>query len=107
MIDITRGTTPTFEFETETGLSLIDEIYIVLRQETDNGHVKVEKTLTGDCIKTDENHFSVKLSQEETLCLAEGIKAELQLKAKAKNGDVMTTEIATLNVRRVLKEEIV
>lgn len=107
MIDITRGTTPTFEFETETGLSLIDEIYIVLRQETNDGHVKVEKTLTKDCVKTDENHFSLKLSQKETLSLTDGIKAELQLKAKAKNGDVMTTEIATLNIRRVLKEEIV
>ena len=107
MIEITRGTTPTFEFETETRLSLLDEIYIVLRQETGNGHIKVEKTLTKDCVKTDENHFFVKLSQEETLHLTEGVKVELQLKAKAKSGDVMTTEIATLNVRRALKEEVV
>jgi len=107
LIEIARGTTPTFEFETETELSLFDEIFIVLKQEAENGQVKVEKTFTGDCTKTDENHFSVKLSQKETLSLAEGKKTELQLKAKTKEGDVMTTDIVTLNVRRVLKEEIV
>ncbi len=107
MIDIRRGATPTFEFETETDLSVFSEIYIVIKQEVGNGYVSVEKTLTKDCKKLDEKHFSVKLSQEETLAFEDGKKTELQLKGKTHEGDVMTTDIFNLNVKRVLKEEVI
>ena len=107
MIDVRRGATPTFEFETETELSSFSEIYVVIKQENGSGSVSVEKTLTKDSVIKDERHFSVRLTQEETLCLDEGKRAELQLKGKLINGDVMTTDIIELNVRRVLKEEVI
>lgn len=107
MIEIRRGATPTIEFVTEIDLSLFSEIYVVIKQESSKGYVQVEKTLTKDCNKTDERHFSVKLSQQETLCLEDGKKAELQLKGKTVNGDVMTTDITEISIRRVLKEEVI
>lgn len=107
MIDLRRGATPTLTFETETELSAFSEIYVVVKQEKGNGFVGVEKTLTKDGVIKDGNRFSVKLTQEETLCLEEGRRAELQLKGKLINGDVMTTDIIELNVRRVLKEEVI
>lgn len=107
MMDVRRGSTPTLRFETETELSAFSEIYVVMKQETGKGFVSVEKTLTGDGITVGERCFSVRLTQEETLCLEEGRKAELQLKGKLINGDVVTTDIIELNVRRVLMEEVI
>lgn len=107
MIEIRRGSTPGFEFETEEDLSGFDEIYVVIKQEKGNGYVSVEKTLTKDCEKRDERHFFFKLTQEETLAFSDGRRAELQLKAKTSGGDVVTTDIVELNVKKVLKEEVI
>ena len=107
MIEIRRGSTPTIEFETETDLSEFSQIYVVIKQETGDGYVSVEKTLTDDSTVRDEKHFSVRLTQEETLCLEDNKKTELQLKGKTVYGDVMTTDIIELSVRRVLHEEVI
>lgn len=107
MIDLRRGATPTLTFETETELSGFSEIYVIVKQEKGNGFVSVEKTMTKDGTVKDGKHFSVKLTQEETLCFEGGRRAELQLKGKLINGDVITTDIMELNVRRVLKEEVI
>ena len=107
MIDLRRGSTPTVTFVTETELSDFDEIYVVIKQENNGGFTSVEKTMKKDGVILDGNRFSIKLTQEETLCFEEGKKAELQLKGKLTNGDVMTTDVTELNVRRVLMEEVI
>lgn len=107
MIEIRRGSTPTIEVETEVDISECEEIFAVIRQDVGSGCVCVEKTLTKDSKVIDENHFSFKLTQEETLALSESKRAELQLKAKTVFGDVLTGDIIELNIRRVLKEEVI
>lgn len=107
MIEIRRGTTPTIKVTSEENLELFDEIYLVIKQETASGYTLVEKRLTTDGVRVDSNHFNVKLTQEETLALQSGKKAEIQLKGKLTNGDVVTTDVTDVKIERVLKEEVI
>ena len=107
MIEIRRGTTPTIKLETEMELSSFDEIYLVIKQETVNGYVCIEKKLTEDGKIVDDTRFNIKLTQEETLALSDGRRAELQLKGRLTNGDVVSTDITELKIARVLKEEVI
>lgn len=104
MIDIRRGATPTFEFETDFDLSEFSDLYITIKQGTGRFAVFIEKTLKKDCLVTDERHFSCRLSQEDSLSLDSSKKAELQLKGKTAFGDVIVGDIVAFDVKRVLME---
>ena len=86
---------------------MLDKIYLCIRQETAKDIVTIQKSLAEDGQVIDSRHFEIKLTSEETLCLEDGKKAELQLIGKLVNGDVVTTDIEDVKVLRTLWEKVI
>ena len=94
---MTRGTTPTltFSFGDDVDMSLIDYAEMTINQKGKN---RIIKRLTKD---TEQNLFSVFLSEKETLSLDSGI-CKLQVKIKLTDGGIVASSIETLSVNEIL-----
>ena len=97
-----RGTTPTHTFQIPFSTSLLKEIRISYAQ---GNSVIVEKS-TEDC-RLDGTEITVKLTQEETMRFSETKLAELQLRVKLNDGNVLATPVLRLDVGELLKDEII
>ena len=95
-----RGTTPTIAFTLDNiDFNLIDKAELTIAQ---NGEGKIIKLLT---INVEQCGMFTTLSQEETLSLAPG-KCIVQVKILFKDGNVIATDIQTLDVQTILNDEV-
>lgn len=101
MQTIRRGTTPTVRFTTTVTSADIDLIYITFYQ---NGRTVFEKD--GTNVVWNESGFSIHLSQDETLKLAEGF-AKVQIRAKLQASQATATQILVVGVEDVLKDGVI
>lgn len=100
-----RGTTPTYEFETDISLVEATEIYVTFKQ----GNIRVEKTKE-DC-EVEPDKLTLTLDQTETLNFrAGGYKAQAQIRAKFPGSpeDVaVASNIMDVNILPILKEGVI
>ena len=99
-----RGTTPTLylELETELDLSNIAEMWVTFKSPT----VEVTKSLSEVIFDSTTNVITVTLSQEETLKLYNG-KADVQVRLKTSTDLAYATDIADVEIGRILKEGVI
>ena len=103
--EMIRGTTPTYEFETD--ISLVDalEIFVTFKQ----GNIRVEKTKE-DC-QVEADKITLELTQTETLNFrAGGYKAQCQIRAKfagAPEDVAVASNIMDVNILPILKEGVI
>lgn len=97
-----RGTTPTIK-ATIVGLQgiEIDEIFLTIKQ------LGIEIEKSGSDIAVDGDGISATLTQQETLSLAGGSSAAIQVRVLSKNGTAYATNIANLPVGTILKEGVI
>lgn len=99
-----RGTTPTLylELETELDLSDVTEMWVTFKSPT----VEVTKSLSEVIFDSTTNVITVTLSQEETLKLYNG-KADVQVRLKTSTDLAYATDIAGVEIGRILKEGVI
>ena len=97
-----RGTTPILEFELPISASSLVDGYVVLAQ---HNTVLVEKRLT-DCDKEDKILY-VRLDQEDTLKLDDRYRTEIQIRAKTIEGEIIASDIYTVETGRILKDGVI
>lgn len=99
-----RGTTPTLYLELETDLELeeVAEMWVTFKTPS----VEVTKTLDEIIIDTETNVVTVTLTQEDTLSLYRGI-AEVQVRIRMNSDLAYASEIAQIDVEKVLKEGVI
>ena len=99
-----RGTTPTLllELDTELDLSNVSEMWVTLKSPT----VEVTKTFNEVIFDSEHNTITVILSQEETLQFYKG-KTEVQVRIRVASGLAYATDIATVEVGKILKEGVI
>lgn len=99
-----RGTTPTLEFTMPFDTSLIAELYITITQ---NGATALEKTLS-DC-NCNDTSVSLTLTQEDTLRLEQKpySDSEMQIRVRTVAGEVLTSDIMSIYVGRILKDGVI
>jgi hypothetical protein len=99
---IFKGSTPTLSFDTNAPLTNFEEMYLTLEQ---CGIFVLEKTK--EQIQINGQSFEIELTQEETLLLSHKYDIEAQCRIKYTDGSVLTSEINTFNIGRVLKQEVI
>lgn len=102
-----RGTSPNLVFEI-SGKDLncfkLETIYFTFVQ---SNRVILEKNKSNGVTVLDENNISVKLTQEETLSFDSFDDVEIQMRAIFGSGDVVATDIVSVDVKRILKEGVI
>ena len=101
-----RGTTPTNTFKLPFYMEIADisEIYVSYSQ---NGKIKIEKSIGDLIIKYEENLVIVcVLTQEDTLKLSEG-KVKIQIRLKTSDGVAMASNIINTYASEVLKDGVI
>lgn len=99
---IIRGTTPTMTFELPIETNIIATGFVVIKQ---NGVAMIEKEFS-DC-QCGEKMVSAKFTQEETLKLSAGKKAEINLVVKTLGGDRLESKSFFENVADTSKEGVI
>lgn len=99
---ITRGTTPTLEFELPFTCSLLAKAYVNIEQADG---LKVEKVVEN--LESEEDLFSIMLTQEETLQLNAGLGADIQVRVRTKDGKAFASEIIREEVDDVLRDGVI
>lgn len=99
-----RGTTPTLylELETELDLSDVTEMWVTFKSPT----VEITKTLSEVVFDSETNKITVMLSQEETLKMYNG-KVDVQVRLKTASEFAYATDIAGVEIGRILKEGVI
>ena len=99
-----RGTTPTIvlELDTEVSLANLEEMWVTFKTST----VEVTKLLHDVVIDDTLKTVTVMLSQEETLKLYNG-RGSVQIRFRDENDLAYVTEIADLNIGKILKEGVI
>ena len=99
-----RGTTPTLylELDTELDLSNVAEMWVTFKSPT----VEITKTLSEVIFNSETKVITVILSQEETLQLFNG-KVDVQVRLKTSDDLAYATDIADVEIRRILKEGVI
>lgn len=99
-----RGTTPTIVLELDTDLSLTNlaEMWVTFRTSTVEVTKLLKDVIIDDTLKT----VTVMLSQEETLKLYNG-RGSVQIRFRDENDLAYVTEIADLNIGKILKEGVI
>lgn len=93
-----RGTTPTLSFILPFDTGHLTDGWVTISQA---GEIVIDKQLSA--CSCEANKVRVKLTQEETLQLADRI-TYIQLRVKTNDGDVLASEIITTEARKILKE---
>ena len=97
-----RGTTPTYTFDIPLDASSIADLRLSFAQE---GTELVKKTKND--VKLEGQKITIKLTQEDTLKFDhEKSAVQIQLRVLTTGGDVMTSNIMTVNVWQSLNEEV-
>lgn len=96
-----RGTTPTHIFILPIETKIIKSLRVSYQQNNEIVFEKTENdvTLLGTSIK-------LKLSQEETLMLAENVPVQVQLKVLTSDEVVMASAIKNIPVKVIINEEV-
>lgn len=99
-----RGTTPTLylELDTELDLTNVIEMWVTLKSPT----VEVTKTLNEVVFDSETNTITVTLSQDETLAFYKGV-AEVQVRIRTSENLAYATDIAKVEVGKILKEGVI
>ena len=99
-----RGTTPTLylELETELDLSNIAEMWVTFKSATTG----FTKTLNEVVFDNETKVITVTLSQQETLQLYKG-KCDVQVRLKTSADLAYATDIADVEIGRILKEGVI
>lgn len=100
-----RGTTPTLYLELDTELELADniaEMWVTFKSPS----VEVTKTFDEVIFDAETNKITVTLTQEETLKFYKG-DTEVQVRIRTKDGLAYATDIATIDIEKVLKEGVI
>lgn len=99
-----RGTTPTIvlELDTEVSLANLAEMWVTFKTSTVEVTKLLEDVIIDDALKT----VTVMLSQEETLKLYNG-RGSVQIRFRDENDLAYVTEIADLNIGKILKEGVI
>ena len=109
--EIVRGTTPTISFPVNLVREAIDDIEITVRQSAFyNGGISVRKLLSDNEVQltaVDDLRCiaSCKMTQEESFKFKAGL-AQAQLRALTITGDVAAHEMADIEIKPSLSEEI-
>lgn len=97
-----RGTTPTLEFELPFDTAELAAVWVTLAQ---NKAVLVDKPME-EC-ELEGHILTVKLTQEETLRLQDGIITEIQIRGRFLSGDTVVSNIVRENTDRILKDGVI
>lgn len=95
-----RGSTPTHIFNISLDTNLISKVRILYAQ---NDRVVLRKE-DADCTREGQK-IIVKLTQRETLLFKQG-KVEVQLRVITPSGDSIPSKVYTVNVQRLLENEV-
>lgn len=93
-----RGTTTTLSFTTTRDLSGFETVVLTIRNKGRN------LDFWRDRLAFDEEGFSLTLTQEETLSMAG--TAEIQVRAVSADGVAVASDIAAVDVDRILKDGV-
>lgn len=100
-----RGTTPTLYLELDTELELADniaEMWVTFKSPS----VEVTKTFDEVIFDAETNKITVTLTQEETLKFYKG-DTEVQVRIRTKDDLAYATDIATIDIEKILKEGVI
>lgn len=97
-----RGTTPTIYFKLPFELDLVDELWLTIEQRDKEIITKTKADVTPD-----GDRYIIKLTQEETLNLDDGIEAKAQLRIRTTAGEALASSIKRLNVEEILKDGVI
>ena len=99
-----RGTTPTLYLELDTTLDLsnVAEMWVTLKSPS----VEVTKTFEEVMFDTETNVITVTLSQDETLAFYKGV-AEVQVRIRTSENLAYATDIASVEIGKILKEGVI
>lgn len=100
-----RGTTSTiiYTLPDEVPVAEVAEARISLHQAR---KAVVDRPLSGMAIDAEANTLGITLTQEEALQLKSGVHADIQLKVKLIDGNVLATSVERLPVYVILNEEV-
>lgn len=100
-----RGTTPTItlKLSTELDLTAVVDMFVTFK----TGYEIVDVDIEQLSIDTEENKVAVTLTQEQTLALQPSDQCEVQVRFTLNNGYSYATNIATINVNRILKDGVI
>ena len=97
-----RGTTPKLEFVLPFKADSLIDGYVVLAQ---RDVVLVEKKIS-ECQRND-HILCVTLSQEDTLKLDDRHRTEIQIRAKTLEGEVIASDVHSVETGRILKDGVI
>ncbi len=103
---MTRGTTPTLEFQLPFAANIIDVLSVAFSQKTQPyspAQLVLEKSLT-DCTLSGQS-VMLTLTQEDTLKLDAAQDVEIQLRILS-NGSALASQIIKIPVGRILKDGV-
>ena len=101
---ITRGTTPTLEFDVDQDITAFGTVHLAIAQ--GRALVVKDESELHLCAADGGTHVSARLTQLDTLSLDAGRPAYVQLRYRQGN-DAGTTEIGELEIGRVLEEGVI
>ena len=107
-----RGTTPTLNISIDYASYDIAIAWITISQ---NGRIVIDKTLESEGVTIEDVTVEgqttaiihMTLTQEDTLALASGKEAALQIRALMNDGSAGASSIFKLNVAAILKEGVI
>ena len=99
-----RGTTPTLylELETELDLSNISEMWVTIK----GSATEITKRYNEIVFDNETKVITVTFTQEETLKLYKG-KSEIQVRIRTADGFAYATDIADVEIERILKDGVI
>lgn len=99
-----RSTTPTIILNVKNedfDMSLIDVCHVGIKSESGT----VKQIYENPIIDVENKRIVITLSQEDTLRFYVG-KVKIQVKAKLKNGSVISSKILKIDIKEILEEEV-
>lgn len=99
-----RGTTPTIKFSLPFDVELVKEIWLTVSQRS---REILTKSLEDMSLEDSPRMVSFQLTQEDTLLLDDGCKAEIQARILTVDGDAFASQIKRVEVEDILKDGVI
>lgn len=99
---VTRGTTPTHIFNTDTDLTDAEVVYVTYKQ---RGSTIIEKTIDELDLKKDKVQLT--LTQDETLLFDTTAAVTIQIRARYPDGTAIASNILMISANSILKEGVI
>lgn len=96
-----RGTTPTHYFTLPFDTGQVEKLIITYAQ---NGVVVLE--LTEENVAMDGQEIRYQLSQEDTLRFKSNVLAEVQVRVKTTDRNVLASNVMAISVSKILNEDV-